>query len=245
MPPLVELRESVHAVRAPLINRGAQLFTSALRKQRNGFIRRAKHHLGLFFRESSASEISAILSQLPPIQIKPTVDRVRTNAGIAGGNQTAAMLGMSPFSKVPQRVKDYIAEHSLEQIGRDLDETTVKELRTILVKGLEEEKPFSTIITEIKQAGVFSRDRAETIAVTEIGNAFSQGTLGTAKELVSEGLDMEKSWLAEDDPCDICAGNSDADWIDVDEDFPSGDDAPLAHVNCLCALLVRRAGSEE
>ncbi len=267
---LGHLRESVHSVRAPLINRGAQLFTSALRKQRNGFIRRAKHHLGLFFKESgaakygmlqyfrnhpdrddlgllesSASEISAILSQLPPIQIKPTVDRVRTNAGIAGGNQTAAMLGMSPFSKVPQRVKDYIAEHSLEQVGRDLDETTVKELRTILVKGLEEEKPFSTIITEIKQAGVFSRDRAETIAVTEIGNAFSQGTLGIAKDLVSEGLDMEKSWLAEDDPCDICAGNSDADWIDVDEDFPSGDDAPLAHVNCLCALLVRRSGSEE
>jgi hypothetical protein len=155
------------------------------------------------------------------------------------------MIGVSPFSKVPQRVKDYIAEHSLEQIGSDLDKTTVDEIRTILVNGLEAEKPFSTIIAEIKQAGAFSRQRAETIAVSEIGNAFSQGTLGAAKDVAADGVVMEKSWLAEDEPCPICEENANADWLDVDEDFPSGDDAPLAHPNCLCALLVRRAGSEE
>jgi hypothetical protein len=195
--------------------------------------------------ESSHSDISGILSQIPPIAFSSKVDRVRTNAGIAGANQTASMVGVSPFSKVPQRVKDYIAEHSLEQIGSDLDKTTVDEIRTILVNGLEAEKPFSTIITQIKQAGAFSRARAETIAVSEIGNAFSQGTLGAAKDVAAEGVDMEKSWLAEDDPCPICEENANADWLDVDEDFPSGDDAPLAHPNCLCALLVRRAGSEE
>ncbi len=235
---------SIHTARAPLIARGAQLIYSALRKQRTAFIKRATAHLKGTFSESDHSDISGIVSQLPPLALKPSVAKLQIYAGKAGWDAGQAQLGISVEMSVPQRVRDYAAEHSLEQIGADLDQTTVDELRTILTNGLEAETPFSKIVTEIKQAGAFSRQRAETIAVTEIGNAFSQGTLGVAQDLSERGLDMEKSWLAEDEPCDICAGNADQDWIDVDDDFDSGDDAPLAHPNCLCALLVRRAGSE-
>lgn len=214
---------------------------SALRKQRTSFLKRNLSKLKKLYEASP--DVNRILSTLPPIKLNAKVQKIITKAASAGADHSAGQLGISPFPKVPQRVKDYVAEHSLEQVGKDLDETTVSELRTILENGLKEEKPFSTIVNEIKQAGAFSRDRAQTIAVTEVGNAFSQGTLGVAKDLQDEGLDMEKSWLAENDACPICSENADEEWIDVDDDFPSGDDAPLAHPNCLCALLVRRAGS--
>lgn len=229
------------AARDAHISRAASLFYSALKKQRTAFMKRATSKLKALY-EASHSDIPRILGTIPPIVLKPTISKLLTNAGTTGANHTNTMVGVSALSQTPQRVKDYIAEHSLEQIGADLDTTTVSEIRTILENGLDANTPFSKIITEIKQAGAFSRDRAQTIAVTEVGNAYSQGLLGQGKELQDQGLDMEKSWLAEDEPCDICQGNADADWVDIDEDFPSGDDAPLAHPNCLCALLMRRAG---
>ncbi len=235
----------IHGYRAPHIAKGASLFYSALRKQRTAFLKRASAHLKSTFKESDTSDISGIVSHLPPLVLKPTVAKLQISAGRAGWDLANAQLGIDPLMSVPQRVTDYAAEHSLEQIGADLDKTTVDEIRTILTNGLEAETPFSKIITEIKQAGAFSRARAERIAVTEIGNAFSQGTLGAAKDVAAEGVDMEKSWLAESDPCPICEENASEEWIDIDDDFSSGDDAPLAHVNCLCALLVRRVGSEE
>ncbi len=231
---------AVHTARSPLIARGVALFYSALRKQRTAFLKRAKSSIKALH-EADSPEILRILDKLPSIALKPTITKTITRAGTAGWNVAAGALGVSPVQLVPQRVRDYVAEHSLEQIGKDLDATTAAEIKTILVNGLEQETPFSKIITQIKQAGAFSRDRAEMIAVTEVGNAFSQGTLGQAKELVDEGLDVEKSWLAEDEPCDICAANAAQEWIDVGDDFDSGDDAPLAHPRCLCALLVRRA----
>jgi len=232
------------AARDAHISRAASLFYSALKKQRTAFLKRTTAKLKKLY-EASSPEVPRILPSLPPIALKPTISKLLTKAGTDGANHTNVMLGISPLQTTPQRVKDYIAEHSLEQIGADLDATTVSEIRTILETGLEAQTPFSKIITEIKQAGAFSRQRAQTIAVTEVGNAYSQGLLGQGKELQDEGLDMEKSWLAEDEPCDICAGNADEGWIDIDDDFSSGDDAPLAHPNCLCALLMRRAGSGE
>lgn len=231
-----------HAGRDPLIARSAALFYSALRKQSTAFLKRTQSKLKALY-EADAPEILRILGNLPSIQLKPSLGKLLTNAGTAGANDANSMLGMSPLSRVPQRVKDYIAEHSLDQIGKDLDATTMSELKTILQNGLEAQTPFSKIVTQLKQSGSFSRQRAETIAVTEVGNAFSQGTLGQAKDLKDQGLEMEKSWLPDDEPCEICAGNVDDGWIGVDEDFSSGDDAPTAHPRCMCAMLIRRAGA--
>jgi len=35
-------------------------------------------------------------------------------------------------------------------------------------------------------------------------------------------------------PCDICDENADAGWIDSEEQYPSGDDGPPFHPNCVC-----------
>jgi hypothetical protein len=88
------------------------------------------------------------------------------------------------------------------------------------------------------------RDRAEGIAVTETGNAYSESTMIQANAMKQAGLDMEKSWLITGGPvCDDCQGNADDEWIPIDQLFSSGDDRPLAHPYCRCALLTRVAGA--
>jgi len=87
------------------------------------------------------------------------------------------------------------------------------------------------------------RSRAHMIAVTEMGNGYVQGNVMVADALVDAGVDMEKSWLAADDPCDICAGDEDDGWIPYEDTFSSGDDEPLAHPNCRCDLLTRAVGT--
>jgi phosphohistidine phosphatase len=47
----------------------------------------------------------------------------------------------------------------------------------------------------------------------------------------------EKSWVG--GTCETCQENADAGWIDMDEQFPSGDDEPPAHPNCNCELETR------
>jgi len=52
----------------------------------------------------------------------------------------------------------------------------------------------------------------------------------------------EKSWIG--GTCPVCQENSDAGWIPVDEQFPSGDDEPPAHPNCDCDIETRDAAAE-
>jgi hypothetical protein len=55
----------------------------------------------------------------------------------------------------------------------------------------------------------------------------------------SAGLN-EKSWETESgNPCEVCLANVDDGWIDIDDTFSSGDDAPTAHPGCMCDLNYR------
>lgn len=83
--------------------------------------------------------------------------------------------------------------------------------------------------------------RAEMIARTEVAQASSNAALavGTQIEKQSDGeIELQKTWLATDGLCcDICQTNLEASPIAMDDTFPSGDDAPTAHPNCVCALM--------
>jgi len=56
------------------------------------------------------------------------------------------------------------------------------------------------------------------------------------REAADEGA-TEKSWVG--GTCETCIENADAGWIDMDDQFPSGDDEPPAHPNCNCELETR------
>ena len=78
--------------------------------------------------------------------------------------------------------------------------------------------------------------RAGMIAQTEMNAAYNAGR----KQL---GIDMgfnEKAWDPDGTACEeICVPNVLDGWIDMDEEFESGDSEPPGHPNCDCSLNVR------
>jgi SPP1 gp7 family putative phage head morphogenesis protein len=146
------------------------------------------------------------------------------------------------FDLTNTRAIAYLEEHSLESLGEMLDLTTAATIKGILLEGLDARQGYTEIANTIRSAfDDMSATRAQRIAVTEMGNAFSEGTLEQALELQTAGRTVEKSWLTAGDNRvdDRCSENEGAEWIDVGDAFPSGDDRPLAHPNCRCALLTR------
>lgn len=87
-------------------------------------------------------------------------------------------------------------------------------------------------------AFALSMTRAERAVRFEAGNHFYEGLQKSVW-----GLGMTKSWVTtSENPCEeICIPNEDEGPIPVEEQFPSGDYAPLGHLNCECVLSITPA----
>lgn len=118
-----------------------------------------------------------------------------------------------------------------------IDEATRNELNRVITTGIESGLDVGQIADSIHAMDAFSDKRASLIAETEIAGAESQGALEGLRELAATtDLTIQKTWVVTDEACDDCQDNEDEGPIDLDDDFPSGDDAPPAHPNCRCAL---------
>jgi SPP1 gp7 family putative phage head morphogenesis protein len=121
---------------------------------------------------------------------------------------------------------------------REIDRTSLDRLGTILADGLRTGQAAGKTATEIRSflADTVSEDyadpsRALTIALTETSRAVNQAALNRYQESMIDQVE----WLGIE-PCEICAEN-DGQVVGLGESFPSGDDAPPAHPNCVCTLL--------
>lgn len=132
-----------------------------------------------------------------------------------------------------------------------IDETTLGLLRTLIEQAIGEEWAYTKLAAAIR--AMFRdfgravpqrhlRDRAELIAVTEIGQAYLDGQLDNAQRLVDRGAQIEKSWLTvgDDRVSDGCRFNADQGWIPLAQTFRSGHASPLRFPGCRCALQTRR-----
>ncbi len=175
----------------------------------------------------------------------------------------SAALGISWKLSNPRAVA-YVREHGAALVTR-IDETTRGDLRSLIERAMAEGRSYDQIAEDIQtqfkhyyepgSAWAFDAprpqghidSRAHLIAVTETGNAYVEGNWQVGQGLKAAGLAMEKAWLTvgDDRVSEICLGNEAAGWIPMDEDFPSGDEKPLAHPACRCDLLQRVAGSGE
>ena len=132
-----------------------------------------------------------------------------------------------------------------------IDETTLGLLRTLIEQAIGEEWAYTKLAAAIRAMFVdfgravpqrHLRDRAELIAVTEIGQAYLDGQLDNAQRLVDRGAQIEKSWLTvgDDRVSDGCRFNADQGWIPLAQTFRSGHASPLRFPGCRCALQTRR-----
>lgn len=102
----------------------------------------------------------------------------------------------------------------------------------------------ASVISAVEEVFDEAEDkRADTIALTEIAEAFGSGQSDAADAIsLDTGDDVQKEWVTEPDACEVCEENEAAGPIDLEDVFPSGDDDPPAHPNCRCTLEMTRKG---
>jgi hypothetical protein len=128
---------------------------------------------------------------------------------------------------------------------RELNATTVADLRAILTRGISEGWSYDRVAKEIiakygsyaaprGQRGIPTR--AHLIAVTESAYAYEHSHMAQARMLEAAGLAMLKEWGVSGDErtCPVCEGNGGDGEIALGELFSSGDEMPPAHPACRC-----------
>ena len=158
-----------------------------------------------------------------------------------------------------RRAANYARERAAELVGKRwvndvlvenpdakwcIKQSTRDDLRDMIVKSYEDGRTPAQLARQIEGSFLFSDARAEMIARTETAKASVQGSLGAWQE---SGVVKGKSWQMSNDhdQDDECNENEDAGVIDLDDDFPSGDDGPPAHPNCMCVCVASLEGPED
>lgn len=145
----------------------------------------------------------------------------------AAKKKPTAVASLPGPTRTPADLENELDQTSDDQIATTAKSGFAKGLDTAAVLGL-----VGALFSD------WQDERAGTIATNEVSKAYHQGGSDFAEDT---GDDIEQQWESEPDACEICSGNSDQGYIDIDETFESGDDEPPAHPNCRCSISYRRA----
>ena len=138
----------------------------------------------------------------------------------------------------------YLRSNSLAKLTGEIADTTKDRLRDSIANAWDAGGSYDQVVKSITDTFAdFSEKRAAMIAQNEVGNAYSQARKSIA---AGAGFDEKSSEIESDNPCEACVDNEAAGWLPVEDSYPSGDDGPLFHVNCLCSENFRKvSGAEE
>ena len=186
-------------------------------------------------------------SSLSPLRFAVTAEETSDyeaaiSSAIAGAAATAAKELESDAELNDTAASRYLRSNSLTKLTGELQGETVDSLRGALADAWQAGGSYNQVIDAVKSTfDKFSDVRAGMIAQTEANDAYNWGRVEIAKESDFD----EKAWDPDGEACEVCLGNVDAGWIGIDEDFPSGDDAPTAHPNCDCSVSFRKSSSSD
>lgn len=181
----------------------------------------------------------------------PTFRRVsnayRAEAMLTGGDEGIDQADPDheydiSFSLKNPRAVDYLYNSRQERFD-GIDQTTRVQISRILADAASAGVPYAEVGKLLKKRFTeLSKSRAELIAVTELGDAYAEGSMEAARQLRDSGLVMQKRWLTSKDTMVTpgCRANEAAGWIGVDEGFPSGHQRPLRFPGCRCDIELRR-----
>lgn len=181
------------------------------------------------------------------------IKRVAASSGKRALAQVGAGDDGQLVNLVNERAADYARERAAEMVGKRvgpdgtlidnpnarwrIDDATRDMLRSTITTALDEGVSQEELQERIENSYAFSEERAQMIARAEVGNANSEGALQGYREAAEAGIKVRKQWLPDVGACEICQANADAGPIDLDDTFPSGDEAPMAHPNCECSVV--------
>jgi hypothetical protein len=152
---------------------------------------------------------------------------------IKGGKKTFRQFGLGAlglsFDLVNEDAVAYLASRTdllLSDSRGSVTRTTKKRIIKILTDAADNGTSYTETAKLIQQqgkAGVFSRARAEMIAVREVGLAYGEGNLAPVKRYEQEfGTIIEKIWITsmDDRVTAECANNEAQGWLGIDDIFP-------------------------
>ena len=136
-------------------------------------------------------------------------------------------------------------QHAAELVSK-VAGTTRDTLRSLVTQNESSGGSVATLADTIQESTAFSSARADLIAHTETRTADNQGALAGMKAAKQSGVQVEKRWYARgNNVCIVCDSNEGDGWIEVDDDFNSGDDAAPAHPRCECDTEFRTKDSDQ
>lgn len=176
-------------------------------------------------------------------------DEAAASVGIAS---TANLLSVeAAFGVENPLVQSWLTSHVAEMVA-EINLTTKADIGLIVSSGYENNRTYNQIAKDIKskyseyaigKPQQHIQSRAHLVAVTEIGNAYEQGSaMLVEEELIAAGLNVEKSWHHVGDArvSEGCELNGNDGWIDYHAAHSSGDMHPLRFPGCRCVELYRR-----
>jgi hypothetical protein len=250
----------MHHLLAALKRLEEALAVSTMLRHRRTHERKMRRLVRRLFREQ-AGEVEASLTKFwPPTEATLSAALFTVSFGYTGAFaellEAAYKRGEADGEKeLREDVQPPLTRDMRRRAGEriaSIDETTLNLLRPLIEQAIAENWAYTKLAKEIRK--LFKdfgravpqrhlRDRAELIAVTEIGQAYIDGQLDNAERLARGGANLEKSWLTvgDDRVSAGCRGNAGAGWIPLAQAFPSGHGGPLRFPGCRCALQTRRA----
>jgi hypothetical protein len=231
-------RDSIKNARAALAHHFEKLFAAVKRDV-------ARQLPGLF-KAADDDRVQAILEQLEldgfaaladDGTVKDILERVFAESGARalgsinfGGGDDDKLGGA--LDQVNDDAVKFASDQAAELVKTG--DATREQLRGLVTEAVEGGWSTDELASAIEDATAFSEERADLIARTEVANAEGQGKLAGWK---TSGVVTKKRWLLDADPCEVCEDNALEGPIDLNDTFPSGDDAEPAHPYCRCAVV--------
>jgi hypothetical protein len=167
--------------------------------------------------------------------------------GLAAGetiNEARGKFGLPPVASgdvVPAIAGDvseravYWANSRAASLVQQIEGNTRGMLSASVVEAVAVGLAGTALVSAIADSAAFSEARVDSIATTELLGASNAGNLAV---FTGSNVATGKRWVTmdDDDVEEICQANEDAGVIGLNDSFPSGHLAPLAHPNCRCYL---------
>lgn len=163
--------------------------------------------------------------------------------GYIEGAEFFQQLGVSiSLEQANKRAIQYAQER--QGIADKMRKNTVAQLSQSLQQALKEEISFEEYKKQVRELYPLSKNRADLIAVNELGEAYSSGNQETAKALNREN-EMMKRWDTVGDKRVTrgCRHNEDQGWVELDYEYTSIDgvgksstERPTRFPGCRCTL---------
>ncbi|MDE2426914.1 MAG: phage portal protein [Elusimicrobia bacterium] len=171
---------------------------------------------------------------------KQLVESIQASA--QGGAQSALTelsIGDADLTKlVNTRAVDWAKRRAADLIksdgtGGELIDATRNLIRSTIEQAAQEGWSARTLSNELQDTYAFSRDRAMTIARTELAMAYSNGAM---QGYIASGVVKGKKWILDPDPCPVCRANAAQGEIPLLQAFQGGVMTSPQHPRCRCTV---------